>query len=236
MQPQHRVRIGRSRQHFHGHGSKAMYRRDPFRSKSTAVVIEILKAFVVLEFSAPIRGPKPLYNHLHTYSSYSVDWVPCAKQSGPTMSHHTKTIQGGSLFRFLGLVSMLFRLHMQQVLTSPRGMLRFDKQIQILTLEPGTALKTQSRMWPTGTALSIDNVATKIGRNEKDNKEPGSKVTCPMHVWLLSYFGELLVGQLKTSEAYNPMAQSLLQLFDMTFSFLHCLIDKSPRLQESLRH
>ena len=33
MQSQHRVRIGRSRQHFHGHGSKAMYRRDPFRSK-----------------------------------------------------------------------------------------------------------------------------------------------------------------------------------------------------------
>ena len=76
----------------------------------------------------------------------------------------------------------------------------------------------------------------KSEKHEKENKELGSKVTCPMYLWLLGYFGELLVGQLKTSEAYNPMAQSLLQLFDMTFSFLHCLIDKSPRLQESLRH
>ena len=60
MQPQHRVRIGRCRQHFHGHGSKARYRCDPLRSESMAVIVEILKTLVVMRVSAPIRGPRSL--------------------------------------------------------------------------------------------------------------------------------------------------------------------------------
>ena len=60
------------------------------------------------------------------------------------MSHHTKTIQ----FAFLDWYQSCFdctwngRTKRQRVLTSPRGMLRFDEQIQILTLEPGTALNS----------------------------------------------------------------------------------------------